>query len=189
MKPIYLLPKTFDVTKAVEEIDANPSIWNRHTLRTDNYSPVHREVSDCWVRYNAWDNFHGDAVAFNNEHESSWYPVADELPSLVEIVYEVLKFVKGGTLGGVLMTRIPPGGSVKPHIDTGWHAGHYTKFCVQIKGNKDQAFVFDDARLSAEPGELYTFRNDVTHSVENNSDSDRISLIICVRGTDYDFAG
>ena len=74
---------------------------------------------------------------------------------------------------------------MKPHIDGGWHAAYYGKFALQVKGNEDQAFHFQHAHLSALPGELYTFDNSKMHWVTNDSDEERVTLIICIRGSRY----
>lgn len=84
-------------------------------------------------------------------------------------------------MGGVLITRIPAGKQVYPHIDEGWHAGHYEKFAIQVKGNKEQAFCFNKESLSPETGDVFWFRNDVPHWVTNFSEEERITLICCIR--------
>lgn len=178
---IKALASGFEVRPLVDQIDAHPEVWNTHTMRTQQY--VHSDVSDIWIRYNDWANFHGDPAAFNDRHEAVWYPVCDVLTQVQPLVDRVMKHVGGMELGGVLITRIPPGSGVAPHIDGGWHAGYYEKFALQLKGNQDQAFCFDDAQLRPEPGDLYTFDNSKRHWVTNDSDSDRMTLIICIRGT------
>lgn len=175
------LSSGFDVAPLVQQIEAHPEIWNTHRMRTEQYQTPHNAVSDIWVRYNAWDKFTGDIAAFNGPHESVWYPVVDTIPAVRGLVQDVYNSVNGSELGGVLITRIPPGGEVKPHVDGGWHAGYYDKYAVQLKGNAQQAFCFEDSRLSPEPGDLYTFDNSKLHWVTNDSDSDRMTLIICIR--------
>lgn len=150
-------------------------------MRTKAYETPHLAVSDIWVRYNDWANFTGDIQAFNAKHVSTWYPVVHKIPAAWSLARKVLHRVGGEYLGGVLITKIPPGGEVKPHIDTGWHAGHYRKYAIQVKGNKDQAFHFEGEELRPEPGDLYTFDNSRLHWVKNDSYSDRITLIICIR--------
>lgn len=178
---IRLLSSGYDVAPLVEQLDANPDAWNRHKMRTEHYGTPHGGVSDIWIRYNDWSNFNGDPQAFNAEHESTWYPVISQLPAAWSIARKVKRDVGGETLGGVLITRIPPGGRVEPHVDGGWHAGHYEKFAVQVKGNADQSFCFEDGELRPDPGDLYTFDNSRLHWVTNDSDSERITLIICIR--------
>lgn len=179
---IRALPFRYEIREVVEQIQANPSVWNRHRGRVDAYDSPHQQISDIWVRYNAIENRDADPVAFyHGEHESVWYPVADEIPAVPWLVQQLFNDVRGERLGGVLITKIPPGGEVKPHIDTGWHAGFYDKYAIQLQGNKDQAFCFEDSRLSALPGESYTFDNSKLHWVTNESAEDRMTLIVCIR--------
>lgn len=177
MTPIRSLGALFDVRELVAQIEATASVWNRYTTRL--YA-AHSKVSDIWVRYNAWENF-TDRATFNGPHESVWYPVVSDIPAVKPLVLDVMRCVEGERLGGVLITKIPPGEQVAPHRDGGWHATYYEKFAVQLASAEGQAFCFEDARLSAAPGELYTFDNSQTHWVENNSSEARMTLIICIR--------
>jgi hypothetical protein len=90
--------------------------------------------------------------------------------------------VKGERLGGILITRIPPGGICKPHHDRGtWHASYYDKYALQLESHPFQAFHFDEGSYSAMPGELYWFNNQEVHWVTNESPIDRITLIFCIK--------
>lgn len=182
-EPIRALGVRFDVAPLVKQLAANPNVWNRYTLRTQGYEATpHKAVSDVWVRFRDWSQFDGDPAKFaNTEHESVWYPCVHEIPAAWSLARRVFRTVGGKKLGGVLITRVPPGGEVKPHSDHGWHASFYEKFAVQIKGNKDQAFCFEGCELRPEAGDLYTFDNSKLHWVKNDSDAERITLIVCVR--------
>lgn len=170
-----------DVSHAVRQIEAHPEAWNEHTSRTQGYATPHARISDIWVRYNALENLKDDPVAFNGEHESVWYPVVHRIPAVWSLARHVFRAVKGVRLGGVLITKVPAGGEVKPHEDHGWHAEYYEKFAVQLKGNVEQSFNFTDATLRPVAGDLYTFRNERTHWVLNPSNEDRMTMIVCVR--------
>lgn len=177
---IELLRKqAFNVRSLQDQLAIAP--WDEIRHRTSHPRSPHREVSDIWVRYNPIENFKGDMQKFNEEHIAQWYPVADIIPEAVRISIEVFKEMRGLSLGAVLITRIPPGGQVYPHIDQGWHARTFEKFAVQVKGNDRQAFHFERESLSALPGDLYWFDNAYSHWVTNDSDEDRITLIVCVR--------
>lgn len=182
-EPIRAFGARFDVGPLVRQLDAHPEAWNRHTLRTQGYAATpHKAISDIWVRFRDWAEFDGDAAKFSNtEHTSVWYPVVQELPAAWSLARRVLHRVRGSRLGGVLITRIPPGGEVLPHADQGWHAQFYEKFAVQVKGNKDQAFCFDGCELRPEAGDLYTFDNSRVHWVKNESPTERITLIVCIK--------
>lgn len=179
---IRALPFRYEVAEAVGQLDSQPDVWNRFRHRLDRYGSPHTGVSDVWVRFNDLANLDADPVAFfQGEHESVWYAVAEQLPAVRGLVKQLFNDVSGQRLGGVLITRIPAGGDVKPHVDTGWHAGYYEKFAIQLKGTPEQAFCFEDSQLSALPGESYTFDNSKLHWVTNCSDSDRMTLIVCIK--------
>lgn len=179
---IAALPLRYDVAEAVRQIDAQPDVWNRHRDRLDRYGSPHAGVSDIWVRFNDPAKMADDPVAFfQSPHESVWYPVVHQVPAVWSLVRRLFRHVGGKRLGGVLITRIPAGGEVKPHVDTGWHAGFYEKFAIQLKGTPEQAFCFEDSRLSALPGETYTFDNSRLHWVTNPSASERMTLIACIK--------
>jgi len=179
--PIHLVKSGFDVSEALAQIDAHPEVWNVIPFRTSAYGTPHLKVDDIWVRYNPWSNFDGDRAKFNGPHDSEWYPEADKLPAVKDMVFQVMSLVRGERLGAVLITRIPPGGMVQPHVDGGWHAGYYEKFAIQLRGNPKQAFCFEETKLVTLPGDLFWFRNDIVHWVTNESDEERITLIICIR--------
>lgn len=179
--PIELLSRQrFHVKPIVEAINRNPHLWNQYTLRTQQYAGPHSRVSDIWVRYNSWDNFSGDREAFNGPHDAVWYPSAVIL-GVRPMILELMHFVGGTRLGGVLITKIPAHGECLPHVDRGWHAEHYEKFAIQLAANEKQAFCFDGYRLVTQPGDLFTFDNSRTHWVTNDSDEDRMTMIVCIR--------
>jgi hypothetical protein len=172
----------FDVTPLIRQLEDHPELWNEYTLRTDRYNTPHNAVSDIWVRFNAWENFDGDAFKFTMEpHESEWYPCIAHIPAAWSLARKVMRFVGAKTLAGVLITKVPSGGEVKAHVDSGWHAENHTKYAIQVKGNAQQVFWVGDDELRPLPGHLYTFNNSILHGVKNESEEDRITLIICLR--------
>jgi hypothetical protein len=154
----------------------NPRIWDVYPFRRGPQSP-HRELSDIWVRYNAIGNL---GPHFNDEHESEWYEVVEQIPSAKEISERIARDFNG-KLGGVLITKIPPGKQCYPHIDQGWHARYYEKFAYQVQGNTEQTFHVEENYLHTRSGDLFWFDNSHTHWVENPSMDDRITLIVCLR--------
>lgn len=181
MKHIAKLGVRFDVERLRNQLSASPGIWNTIPYRTRFEGSPHREVDDVWVRYNALENFTGDGVRFNAPHSSVWYPVVEKVPEAKLLAISLFHELEAERLGGVLITRIPPGSQVYPHIDPGWHARFYEKFVIQIDSAPGQKFCFEDGGLEAEPGECYQFDNAFTHWVVNPTDHQRISLIICLR--------
>ncbi len=178
---IGLLPYGFDPTPLLAELKAHPEVWNEIPIRTSHPNSPHREVADVWCRYNDLANFDGDMGKFNGPHESIWYPVIDKLPSARKLSEWFAEEHQAECLGGILITKVAVGKQVYPHADSGWHAGFYKKAALQLSGNQDQAFCFDDGELSAKSGEVYWFDNHVKHWVRNDSSEDRLTLIVTFR--------
>jgi quercetin dioxygenase-like cupin family protein len=163
-----------DVGPLLWALQANPHLWNQNTARTADPTSPHYGVDDIWVRYAA------PGVDGSEPHDSVWHPCADALP-VREIAMRLMAFVGGERLGGILITRIPPGGEVKPHTDPGWHARYYEKFAVQVASAPGQSFCFEGEQLESRPGDIYWFDNSHTHWVTNPTPHERITLICCIK--------
>ena len=173
---VFLKIKDVDVSQLVAQIDAHSELWNQYGYRK-NMAP-HSAMSDIWVRYNDIKNM---GPAFNHEHDSVWYPAYQELPALKDIIFPLMGEVEGERLGGVLITRIPPGCDIKPHVDRGWHVDYYDKFYVSLKSEQGANFYCGDEVLNPKAGEVWRFDNRALHWVENRSNDDRMTLIVCIR--------
>jgi quercetin dioxygenase-like cupin family protein len=179
---ICLIKKNaFDTKPLVDELATHPHLWNAIKLRTEHPRSPHREVDDIWIRYNPQENYKGDIRPFNEEHTPEWYSAAQQLPAIKEASEWLLRQLGGLQLGAVLVTRITPGSQVYPHIDQGWHARTFDKYCIQIKGNLEQAFHFEGEELRTTDGDVFWFDNSAPHWVTNESSEERMSLIVCIR--------
>lgn len=167
----------FHVEPLVQELDQHSTLWGEHPHRTLGDSP-HREIQDIWARYNDFENL---GPKFADEHESVWYPCSEKIPSIREFVERFASQKGAKTIGGVLITRIPPKKQVYWHTDSGWHAQAHRKFIVLLRANEEQSFEFQDESLRAITGDCFEFQNEFAHRVLNPSDCERISLIICLR--------
>lgn len=157
---------------------ANAShLWNQNTQRTMIQNGPFEGTADIWLRYADLTK----PFALDEPHESVWYPGADLTPSIVCAIGDLYKGVEGKELGGVLVTAIPPGGSVKPHVDPGWHAKHYDKYAIQLMAHPDSFFGFTDGQFHTAPGDVYWFNNQVPHWVENDTPETRVTIIACIR--------
>lgn len=196
LKPLGI---SVDIAPVSAELDEHPDLWDRFTLRTKLYGTPHAQVSDIWCRYRAWSDLvderaryadmglteeqHRQLVAgwAGSEHESVWYEAIDALPALRALIFDLMHRLEVERLGGVLITRIPPGGRVEWHTDGGWHATYYEKIAVLLRGDERQAFCFRDGEFRAGAGAVFTFNNQEPHAVSNESSRERITAIVCVK--------
>lgn len=153
----------------------HPELWNQNTARTEDKDSPHHGLDDIWVRYGDKER-----AKDGNPHDSFWYPSADLL-GVKDICYDLMRLVKGDELGGVLITRIPAGAMCKPHTDPGWHARRYEKYGVQITSAPGQKFCFEGEELESKPGDVFWFDNQYKHWVTNETNYERVTMIVCIR--------
>lgn len=166
------------------QLEHHPQLWNRRRERL--IAPPFVDTDDIWIRANDDGPFrHGERPwsAFNDPHWPIWY--SEEialLPAVKPIVREVMALVGAEHLGSVLITRIPAGKEVKPHSDFGWHCQfHNCKVYVPVISNNQCWNITGTERVNMCAGEAWQFENQVTHSVRNHGDTERITLIISMR--------
>ena len=172
-----------DVTPLRMALARQPELFGKYGERQYAPGTPHGGMTDIWVRYNDRRPFDesGDFSKINDEHESVWYPESAKIPEVMPIIFGLMTHVRAERLGGVLITKIPPGGEIKPHIDGGWHAAKYEKFYVAVQNEPAAVFGCPDGEIHAKAGDAWWFRNDVEHWVANNSRSDRIAMIVCLQ--------
>jgi hypothetical protein len=181
MKQFEKIAADLPVSAVLAELDAHPELWNEHPERTSADSP-HYGVPDIWVRFRPRHEL-TDAARFKGPHFAEFYPAWAALPSLHPIVFDLMARAKAVYLGGILITKIPPGGEVKPHHDRGgWHAEfHNHKVYVPLQSNDACVNHCEGESVVMRAGEAWSFDNLKVHSVRNDGETDRITAIICMR--------
>lgn len=187
MKHFYKVSENINVESLNAEIENNPDLWDENSLRRTAPNTPHSGMSDIWVRYNNITPYleRKDLTGFNDPHIPVWYSAFNKLPSLKPIIFDLMAKVEGEMLGGVLITRIPPGQRIAPHTDSSWHVDYFDKYYISLKSAEGAEFCCDHndlvERLNPKVGDCWLFDNHKNHWVENNSDQDRITLIVCIR--------
>lgn len=182
MQHFNKIAEGIDVSKVGLELTLHPELWNQYSNRKTFSGTSHKNTSDIWVRYNDPKVLADGYDKFTSEHDSVWYPAYDQLPSLRPIIFGLMAKVEATRLGGVLITKIPPGGRVLPHKDSGWHPEYYnTKVYVPIFSNQQCVNRCETELVAMKPGEAWYFNNLVEHEVVNDGNDDRVTLIICYR--------
>lgn len=166
-----------DPVPAMLELQRQPELWNQRTARRTYADTPHATTDDIWVRWieeDALDNNQPRELCFLNP----WY----RLPALRPIVFPLMAKAQAVQLGGIFITRIPPGEGVAPHVDQGWHANWFnTKVFVALQSNPDCLNVVERDLVRMKSGECWAFRNTVVHEITNGGNDDRIAVIVCMR--------
>ena len=171
-----------NVDAARLQLKQNPELWNQLTVRTERPDSPHFGASDVWVRARDMIDFRGDWCEYIDEgYDPVWFRAASALPAVKDLCFDLMARVRGEKLGVVLITKVPAGGCIKPHVDAGYNAEEFEKYCICLEADPRQAFSFEEGDLRTETGDVFWFRNTVKHWVTNDSPHDRISLIISIK--------
>lgn len=172
--------QVFDLLHAIHR---QPDLWNQHDLRRTAPGTPHAQVDDIWMRFQDTAAFEqdGDAGSIVDGHESIAYPAWDRLPQARPIIFNLMRGVEAVRLGRVIITRLPPGGMIAPHVDGGDHARYYQRYQIALQSSAGCVFQIEGEAVTMAPGEIWHIRNDLEHRVDNLSAQDRIVMIVDLR--------
>lgn len=187
MNPINSIGLSVEVGE-LKEFLSTCDLWGEYTMRSDGETSPHKQMTDIWARYkDPSENLKtGDWSDFFIEHDSEWLK---DIPSVKRICSEIMEHVNGSRLGGVLITKLPAGAEITPHVDGGWHATYYDKYLVPILNEDGAVFCYNGVNQHTPNGDVYAFRNDKQHWVKNESVNDRIVMIVCIKQNKFSKEG
>ena len=174
---IKIEPDSALFTNILKELEAHPELWNQHRYRSDN--DVHREASDILLRCNDPDN-NSDWL------ESVNFPAMFTLSAAAYFVHTLCYMMKSDRIGRVIITRLLPGGKILPHTDDRIIPGfceYYNRYHLALSESPDCVFTCGDEKYSPKRGQVFQFNNKLEHSVENNGDEPRLTLIVDLKKT------
>lgn len=179
MNRFTLIAQGHDVLPLQLELQRNAALWDSNPYRRDYPGSPHAAMTDITARYMPADEI--TMSSRSSEHRNVFWPAWYALPSLRPLVFALMARVQAVELGSVLITRLPPGATILPHADDGgWAPVYYnTKAHLTVAGRAlvrcaEDACVF-------ETGTIWSFDNTLEHSVENDGEADRISVIVSMR--------
>lgn len=183
MKNFQRLQWNNDFTRLAHEIARQPHLWDENKLRTAHTQSPHQEVNDIWLRFQDLEKYKGDLKQLIDDHESINYPATLALPSARAILFDLMRLVEGERLGRVLITKLARGKKIAAHVDGGEHAAYYDRYHVVLQGMPGSLFRAGDETVQMLTGEVWWFDNAVEHEVVNNSEHDRIHMVVDIRTT------
>jgi len=188
MSNFRLLASGVDVSGITAELAAHPELWGSNGYRVMHPESPHYGIADIWLRWRHWASLLSVA-SYQEPHFPVFWPAWRALPSLWPMVRTLSHAVDSVALGGILITRINPGESVKEHVDTGWHALYYdTKVYVCLRGNPFSINYVEDEAFAPREGDIFSFSNQQRHRVTNDGPTERITAIICYRSAGHDLS-
>jgi len=183
MKYFQQLAAGINVTPLMNALQRQPELWDANPIRTKHPGTAHAEVSDILVRFNDVEEYlrTGDPSAIVDDREAIAYPAWEKLPHMRPIIFDLMRTVEATRLGRVVITKLPPGKEITPHVDQGSPAEYYRRFQVALQSLPGALFTIGDETVNFRTGDVWMIDNRTVHGVVNNSADDRIVMIVDLR--------
>jgi len=169
----YTFLSKIDVSDLKNKIKELPNeIWDEHTLRQTLFEP-HKHTQTLEIM---WDM---DSLQTNKigKIHSNYYKLDMELfLSKIKPIYE-LNYGKGYFVR-VLLVKLKSNTNIATHVDNGESLVNCKRTHIPIITNELISFTINNERKCLSEGEIWEIDNTKEHSVDNNSDEDRIHLIV-----------
>lgn len=186
MRNFLLIGKGTDTIPLLAAIARQPAIWTVDTYLRDYPQGPFGEIDSIILRFptksvKETEQEVADHLSKYDQHECVWQPAIDQLPEVRALVMGLFNYVGGTRLGRVMINRIKPGGVIFPHKDTPEHAEYWSRHHICLQAEPGVVFRCEDESVFMRPGETWYFDNALEHEVINNSQTDRISMVVDVR--------
>lgn len=168
-----------DISALLSSLMQQEELWNQYTLRTSYQGSAHSEVSDIWLRFNDFAKYkEGEYGLIFGDCSSINYPAWEKLPEVQKLIEELMCKVNAKELGRVIITRMPSGAKIIPHVDEGKYAELYNRYHIILQNEQGSIFRCGNEVICMKTGDVYWFNTSLEHEVINNSDNERITLIV-----------
>lgn len=166
----------------VVSLREHAEIWSEDTRRQDAPGSPHHATQVIHIRQQPGET--ADAV-FNELEAVDTMAAHFMIGALFPVMRLVLDAIgERGDIGRVMVTRLPPGGKITPHMDEGRYADHFDRFHLCLQADK-ASFACASDTVQMHPGELWWFNHKQIHSVWNEGKVDRLHLIVDVQAPPY----
>ena len=170
----------FEIDNIKKEVFNFSEEWNLFTLRQETYD-VHKSTKTfpiCLSNIDSWDP--------KNPVEITQMYQFKNKDANIEIIniFNKLKEYYSGEIIGCEVVNLPANTNIKKHLDGGALLHYSRRVHIPIITNKDVTFTVMNNTINMEESNWYEINNQMTHSVDNNSNFDRVHLIIDIMPND-----
>lgn len=164
-----------NVIPLLHQIALHRELWNQNRIRTGHEQSPHSACDDILLRFQA----EGSQVV--DDPECVWYPAWDVLTEAHNLIFDLSRVVKAERIGRIIISRLPPGKTIAPHEDGGAVATYYTRYQMPLQSGPGCIFECEGEKVQMSGGEVWWFDNKRNHAVYNNSNTDRLAMIVDMR--------
>jgi Aspartyl/Asparaginyl beta-hydroxylase len=179
MRNFMLIAQNVDTVPMLHALYRRPELWNADRFRTTYPNTPHAEVDDVLIRFSD-PAVCNTASTVIGDDKPVWHPAASVLP-WQPIVLDLMRRVAAHRLDRLLVTRLRPGGRIRPHADDQGDYVHDPERCryhVVLQGMPGSLYINGDETVCMLTGSVWVFNPLLVHEVVNNSADDRLHLLV-----------
>ena len=170
----FKLHKKYDVSNILNNVKKINDEWNDYTFRQNRqYSErrnPHLYTNTFVIQFHSFDWNFGDKI--NSEVKDIYM-----LDSVSDIVKD-LELMCEGVSGRVLLLKLFAKKDVSEHTDRGEYLSAVRRFHIPIITNDLVSYTVNGETVNMKEGECWEINNQRPHSVLNDSDIDRVHLLV-----------
>jgi len=159
-----------DITHLKDNLDGLD--WSEHTLRQNLYE-VHKDTQTLEIM---WDVESLQTNKIGKIHSNYYKLDIESFLEKIKPIYE--SNYGGGYFIRILLVKLKSNSNIAPHVDTGDSLKNCKRTHIPIITNSKVTFTIGGETKNLKEGEIWEIDNTKQHSVDNNSDIDRIHLLI-----------
>lgn len=167
----FTLLANLDTSEASRELTSNAPLWDAFTTRQTTQGSPHVDTKCIPLR-----GLLSFPFALGVTRPRTQF--APLLPACMALANRVLAGLPVAEVGLVMLAKLRPGGRIIPHPDEGPYAEHFSRYHVVIDAAAGNWFSVAGQHANPEQGDLFTFNHHLVHSAGNDSERDRIHMIL-----------
>ena len=144
--------------------------WQEQALRQQNYE-VHKDTESIVMLFCDEEWPEGEIYK-----EAGWDRIADVAQPIIDDIVDTY-YQPGGTVLRAMAAKLKANGRIRPHRDSLRSFGMGHRVHIPITSSEFVRFTIAGKPYSFEPGNVYELNNQLTHSVVNMGNEDRITFI------------
>ena len=161
----------FDTSEINKIVSSFSDEWLINTSRQDEYYP-HKETESYFIYETDID------WKFNNKYIVSLKSNNKILNDLIEPIIKYLEELHDGKRGQVILIKLAANKSIADHKDSGDYLMSVHRHHIAIQTSPNTKFFVGDEEVNMRLGDCWEINNSREHAVINNSNKDRVHLLI-----------
>ena len=163
--------------------------WNRDTVVRNSKEKVGNTNLDTRALLLKYKSTAATGPGFVDYEKNDVETLNKLKPFLDEIISDAKNFYgyENLKLTNIVFTELRRGGIIPEHSDTGKMLTTHHRIHIPLVSDPAVKFTLDHKDYYLEPGHGYEINNQLTHEVRNESNIDRIHMIIDLKEWDNDY--